>query len=86
MLPKLEYFQPEGAVLPEDAGKLPTPFFADDGADESVVREYRIRTGEGAMRWIRERRISYVRVGRLVRFDPRALARFIEANRIEARE
>ena len=37
-------------------------------------------------RWIRERRISYVRVGRLVRFDPRALARFIEANRIEARE
>lgn len=37
-------------------------------------------------RWVRERRISYVRVGRLVRFDPRALARFIETNSVEGRE
>lgn len=47
------------AVLPEDAARLPTPFFADDGADDGVVREYRIRTGDGALRWIRERRFHW---------------------------
>ncbi|HWG98659.1 MAG TPA: helix-turn-helix domain-containing protein [Pilimelia sp.] len=33
-------------------------------------------------RLVAERRIEYVKVGRLVRFEPAAVAAFIEANRV----
>lgn len=37
-------------------------------------------------KWVRERRIPIVRLGRAIRFDPRALERFIERNTLEERE
>jgi excisionase family DNA binding protein len=37
-------------------------------------------------KWVRERRIPVTRLGRAVRFDPRALERFVERNTLEALE
>jgi excisionase family DNA binding protein len=34
-------------------------------------------------KWIFNRRIPFVRVGRLVKFEPEAIQRFIEENRVE---
>src|SRR5258706_2649059 len=44
------------ALLPEDAKRIPMPFFADDPAHGETVREYRIRARNGGTRWIRDRR------------------------------
>jgi PAS domain S-box-containing protein len=44
------------AVLAEDAKCLPTPFFADDPAHDETLREYRIVSRTGEIRWIRDRR------------------------------
>ena len=35
--------------------------------------------------WVWQRRISFVKVGRAVRFDRRDLEKFVQANRVEAR-
>ncbi|HEY0856549.1 MAG TPA: ATP-binding protein [Albitalea sp.] len=48
------------AVLEDDAAQLPDPFFADDPACEESVREYRIRSRSGEVRWIRDRRFRVV--------------------------
>lgn len=37
-------------------------------------------------RWVRERRVPVTRLGRAVRFDPRALERFIARNTIAERD
>jgi excisionase family DNA binding protein len=37
-------------------------------------------------RWVRERRLPVIRLGRAVRFDPLALQRHIAANSFEARD
>ena len=44
------------AVHEDDAAQLPEPFFADDRAHDDSVREYRIRSRSGELRWIRDRR------------------------------
>lgn len=44
------------AVLPDDAQQLPAPFFAGDQVAEDSVREYRIQSHTGQVRWIRDRR------------------------------
>ena len=44
------------AVLTEDAKHLPMPFFADDPTHGETVREYRITSRTGEIRWIRDRR------------------------------
>ena len=44
------------AVLAEDAKILPVPFFADDPAHGEMVREYRITSRLGEIRWIRDHR------------------------------
>jgi len=36
--------------------------------------------------WIRERKIEYLKIGKLVRFDPRSVERFIEAARRSAKD
>ena len=33
--------------------------------------------------WINQKRIPYVKVGRLVRFDPRKIEKWIEGNSVE---
>ncbi len=33
--------------------------------------------------WINQKRIPYVKVGRLVRFDPRKIEKWIEGNTVE---
>jgi len=43
------------------------------------VSKYTLRS------WIRQRRISHIRLGRRVLLDPRDLDRFVQAGRIEAR-
>lgn len=45
-----------GAVHEDDVARLPEPFFADDPAHDESVREYRIRSRSGELRWIRDRR------------------------------
>ena len=35
--------------------------------------------------WINQKRIPYVKVGRLVRFDPRKIEKWIEGNSVEER-
>jgi excisionase family DNA binding protein len=37
-------------------------------------------------KWIRQRRLPVVRLGRAIRFDPRALERFIERNTVDERD
>ncbi len=45
------------AVLPDDASGVPEPFLSDDG---EAFREYRVRRPDGCVRWVRERRFSWV--------------------------
>ena len=52
----------------------------DDAARTLGVSVYTLR------RWIAQQRVPFVRLGRCVRFDPHALAQFIETNSVEARE
>ncbi len=49
-----------GAVHEDDVAQLPEPFFADDPAHDESVREYRIRSRSGELRWIRDRRFRVV--------------------------
>ena len=35
--------------------------------------------------WINQKRIPYVKVGRLVRFDPKKIEKWIEGNSVEER-
>jgi PAS domain S-box-containing protein len=44
------------AVLADDAKRLPKPFFADDPTQGETLREYRITSRTGEIRWIRDRR------------------------------
>jgi PAS domain S-box-containing protein len=46
------------AVLEDDAAQLPVPFFAEDPARDESIREYRIRSRSGELRWIRDRRFQ----------------------------
>ncbi len=36
--------------------------------------------------WLRQARLSYIRLGRRVMLDPRDIERFIESNRVEERK
>jgi excisionase family DNA binding protein len=49
---------------------------------EDVARRLRSTT-RFVRRLVAERRIEYVKVGRLVRFEPAAVAAYIEANRVQ---
>lgn len=59
-----------------------------------IVRRAHLSIAEAAKylnateRWLRravfERRVPYYKLGRLVRFDPDDLDRYLEANRVEA--
>jgi PAS domain S-box-containing protein len=46
------------AVLPSDAGDLPRPFFDERPGASDKVREYRIASRGGQVRWIRDRRFE----------------------------
>lgn len=46
------------ALVADDAGRLPQPFFADAPGNEESVREYRIVGRDGRTRWIRDRRFA----------------------------
>ena len=54
----------------------------DDLLTADEVAERLRTTARFVRRLVAERRIEYVKVGRLVRFEPRALAEYIERNRV----
>lgn len=57
------------ALLPEDAAKLPSPFFAETGLGQDSECEYRIRDVAGKVHLLHERRIALRRdAGRTVRW------------------
>jgi len=80
------------AVIAEDAHVLPTPFFADDPSRDESVREYRIRSARGELRWIRDRRFRLrdedgtVRVGGIAEDVTERKRREIETGELLQRE
>jgi PAS domain S-box-containing protein len=80
------------AVVADDAHKLPRPFFADDPAGEESVREYRIRSSSGELRWIRDRRFRLrdddgaVRLGGIAEDVTERKQREIETEQLLQRE
>ena len=56
----------------------------DDLLTADEVAERLRATPRFVRRLVAERRIAYVKVGRLVRFEPAAVAEYIERNRVAA--
>jgi len=52
----------------------------DEGARMMGISKFTVRS------WLRQARLSYIRLGRRVMLDPRDIERFIESNRVEERK
>jgi excisionase family DNA binding protein len=67
-------------------GQLSTISARSSGADGLLTPQEVAERLKATLRFVRrlvaERRIEYIRVGRLVRFDPEAVAAYIDRNRV----
>lgn len=49
----------------------------DDAAQMLAIRPWTLRS------WVSQRKIPYVKIGRLVRFDSKELEKFVDQNKVE---